>query len=440
MRILDWSKLSERERRAALARPSQDARADIAKVATEVIQTVRAQGDDALHAYTERFDGVKLDSLAVSPAEFSAARKELNASQIAAIERAIDNVGRFHQAQLPKPFAMETMPGVQCERVIRPIQAVGLYVPAGSAPLPSAVIMLAVPARIASCPRRVLCTPPNRQGRANAAVLVAAEMCGIETVFKVGGAQAIAALAYGTHSVPKVDKIFGPGNAWVTAAKQLVANDPTGAACDLPAGPSEVLVVADDSARAEFVAADLLAQAEHDEQAQAILVTSSRELAEATASAIQTQLAGLSRRAILDKSLASSRCIVVANLTEAIAVANEYAAEHLLLEVREPRRWLPEIHNAGSIFLGAWSPEPMGDYCSGTNHVLPTYGYARAYSGLSVLDFVKGVTVQELSPAGLRALGPTAVTLAELEGLDAHANAVTRRLAVLERESNELGQ
>jgi len=410
----------------------QESRADIAKVAAEVIQTVRQQGDEALAAYTERFDGVRLDSLGVSPAEFDAARKELNASQVAAIERAIDNVGRFHQAQLPKPFSMETMPGVQCERIIRPIQAVGLYGPAGSAPLPSAVIMLAVPARIAGCPRRVLCTPPNRQGRANAAVLVAAELCGIETVFKVGGAQAIAALGYGTRSVPKVDKIFGPGNAWVTAAKQLVANDAMGAACDLPAGPSEVLVIADDSARAEFVAADLLAQAEHDEQAQAILVTSSRALAEATASAIQTQAAGLSRRAILDKSLASSRCIVVSDLPEAIAVANEYAAEHLILEVREPRRWLAQIHNAGSIFLGAWSPEPMGDYCSGTNHVLPTYGYARAYSGLSVLDFVKGITVQELSPAGLRALGPTAVTLAGLEGLDAQASAVTRRLAVLE--------
>src|SRR6185312_1706520 len=214
--------------------------------------------------------------------EFAAARKELSPEQIAALERAIDNVSRFHEAQVPKAFAMDTMPGVQCERIIRPIQAVGLYVPAGSAPLPSAVIMLAVPARIAGCPRRVLCTPPNRQGRANAAVLVAAELCGIETVFKVGGAQAIAALGYGTRSVPKVDKVFGPGNAWVTAAKQLVANDPAGAACDMPAGPSEVLVVADDSARPEFVAADLLAQAEHDGQSQAILITPSRKLAEAT--------------------------------------------------------------------------------------------------------------------------------------------------------------
>ena len=435
MRILDWNSLSERERRVALARPSLESRADIAATALEVINTVRANGDDALRAYTERFDGVKLENLAVTRAEFAAARKELTAPQIAAIEKAIDNVSRFHEAQAPKPFAMDTMPGVRCERIIRPIQAVGLYVPAGSAPLPSAVVMLGVPARIAGCPRRVLCTPPNRQGQANAAVLVAAELCGIDTVFKVGGAQAIAALAYGAGSIPKVDKIFGPGNAWVTAAKQLVSNDPAGAACDMPAGPSEVLVVADDTARADFVAADLLAQAEHDGQAQAILVTPSRKLAEATSAAVQSQLGALSRRAILDKSLASSRCIVVSDLETAMRVANEYAAEHLILEVSEPRRWLPQIYNAGSIFLGAWSPEPMGDYCSGTNHVLPTYGYARTYSGLSVLDFVKGVTVQELSPDGLRALGPTAVTLAELEGLDAHASAVTRRLAVLDAEA-----
>ena len=440
MRILEWNRLSERERRAALARPALESRAAIAAVALEVINAVRQQGDDALRAYTERFDGVKLETLAVSREEFMAARRELAAGQVAALERAIDNVSKFHGAQVPKAFATDTMPGVRCERIIRPIQAVGLYVPAGSAPLPSAVVMLAVPARIAGCPRRVLCTPPNRQGMANAAVLAAAELCGIDTVFKVGGAQAIAALAYGSGSVPKVDKIFGPGNAWVTAAKQVVANDPAGAACDMPAGPSEVLVIADDTARADFVAADLLAQAEHDGQAQAILITPSRQLAQDTAAAISKQLGGLSRRAILEKSLASSRCLVVSDLETAMNVANEYAAEHLILEVTEPRRWLPQIHNAGSIFLGAWSPEPMGDYCSGTNHVLPTYGYARAYSGLSVLDFVKGVTVQELSPAGLRALGPTAVTLAELEGLDAHANAVTRRLTVLEAEiGHELG-
>jgi histidinol dehydrogenase len=351
---------------------------------------------------------------------------------MAALECAIANVQAFHSAQVLQPLALETMPGVRCERIIRPISAVGLYVPAGSAPLPSTVVMLAVPARIAGCARRILCTAPTPEGHANPAVLVAAELCGIEAVFKVGGAQAIAALAYGTASVPKVDKIFGPGNTWVTAAKQLVANDPAGAACDLPAGPSEVLVIADETARPDFVAADLLAQAEHDAQAQALLLTPSRTLAHDTVAAIQTQLRELSRRAILDKSLAASRCIVVPDLDIAMQLANQYAAEHLILEVREPHRWLPQIDNAGSIFLGAWSPEPLGDYCSGTNHVLPTYGYARAYSGLSVLDFVKRITVQELSPAGLRSLGPVAVTLAQLEGLDAHAQAVLRRLAALE--------
>ena len=435
MRILDWESLSPAERRAALARPAQAARADIEALAREVIANVRAAGDEALRAYGRRFDGTELRSLAASPEEFSQAERALTSEQRAALERAIDNVERFHRAQQPDTLTLETMPGVRCERVIRPISAVGLYVPAGSAPLPSAVIMLAVPARIASCPRRVLCTPPRRDGQASPAVLVAARLCGIESVFKVGGAQAIAALAYGTETVPKVDKIFGPGNAWVTAAKQAVAADPAGAACDMPAGPSEVLVIADDSARAEFVAADLLAQAEHDTQAQAILLTPSRALAEAVAAAVASQTRTLSRRAILEQSLASSRCIVVRDLESALEVANEYAAEHLILEVREPRRWLEKVTSAGSVFLGAWSPEPMGDYCSGTNHVLPTYGYARAYSGLSVLDFVKRITVQELSPEGLRSLGPVAVALARLEGLDAHAGAVTRRLAALAAEN-----
>ena len=431
MRILDWESLSAGERRAALARPAQEARGDVETLAREVIANVRAGGDEALRAYSRRFDGAELQGLAASAAEFAQAERALTSEQLSALERAIDNIERFHWAQRPEPLALETMAGVRCERVIRPISAVGLYVPAGSAPLPSTVVMLAVPARIAGCPRRVLCTPPRRDGSANPAVLVAARLCGIESVFKVGGAQAIAAMAYGTDTVPKVDKIFGPGNAWVTAAKQAVAADPAGAACDMPAGPSEVLVIADETARAEFVAADLLAQAEHDTQAQAILLTPSRTLAEAVAAEVASQTRALSRRAILEQSVASSRCIVVRDLESALEVANEYAAEHLILEVREPRRWLEKVASAGSVFLGTWSPEPMGDYCSGTNHVLPTYGYARAYSGLSVLDFVKRITVQELSPAGLRALGPVAVTLARLEGLDAHAGAVTRRLAAL---------
>jgi histidinol dehydrogenase len=432
IRIFDWDSLSAADRSAALARPTQESRADIAAVAAEVVNAVRQKGDAALYSYTERFDDVHLETLAVPDKEFSQARGFLTSQQHAALETAIANVHRFHSAQLPQPLSLETTPGVRCERIFRAISTVGLYVPAGSAPLPSAVVMLAVPARIAGCPNRILCTPPARNGMANPAVLVAAQLCGITTVFKVGGAQAIAALAYGTDTIAKADKIFGPGNAWVTAAKQLVAADPAGAACDMPAGPSEVMVVADDTARADFVASDLLAQAEHDTQAQAILVTSSRRLAEAVSAEVQKQTQLLSRRAILEKSLAASRCIVVRDIEAAIHVANQYAAEHLILEVEDPRSWLPRIQNAGSVFLGAWSPEPMGDYCSGANHVLPTYGYARAYSGLSVLDFVKGITVQELSPTGLRNLGPVAVELAKLEGLDAHASAVSRRLDVLE--------
>jgi histidinol dehydrogenase len=395
------------------------------------VSAVRQGGDSVVRTLTQRFDGVSLEALSVTANEFAQARRKLTAAQIAALERAARNVQAFHAAQMPQPLALQVEPGVHCEQIIRPLAAVGLYVPAGSAPLPSAVIMMGVPARIAGCPTRVLCTPPMRDGNADAAVLVAAQLCGIEQVFKAGGAQAIAALAYGTQSIPKVDKIFGPGNVWVTAAKQLVANDPEGAACDLPAGPSEVMVVADSTARADFVAADLLAQAEHDPLAQAILVTSSRELATQVNAAIASALPGLKRRAILDQSLLACRCIIVPDIDTAIAVANQYASEHLLLEVEEPRRWLPTIRNAGAVFLGAWSPEPIGDYCSGANHVLPTYGHARALSGLSVRDFVKTITVQEISAAGLVALGPTAVTLAMLEGLDAHAQAVTRRLAAL---------
>jgi histidinol dehydrogenase len=432
MRILDWNQLDTAGRRAALARPTQELRAEILNSAREIVETVRREGDAALRAYTKKFDGAQLHSFVATRDDFAVARRALRREQIAALERAVENVRAFHAAQLLGTLSLETTPGVLCERLSRPISAVGLYVPAGLAPLPSAVVMLAVPAQLAGCPQRVLCSAPNAEGRVNAGVLVAAELCGIETVFKVGGAQAIAAMAYGTQSIPKVDKIFGPGSARVTAAKQLVAADSAGAAFDLPAGPSEVLVVADDSASADLVAADLLAQAEHDPQAQAILITTSRTLAQAVSDAVDAQMRTLSRMDILEKSVASSRCIVVSDMKAAIAVANDYAAEHLILQVREPRGYLPAIQNAGSIFLGPWSPEPMGDYCSGTNHVLPTYGYARAYSGLSVLDFVKRVTVQELSPAGLRALGPVAVTLAELEGLDAHARAVSKRLALLE--------
>jgi histidinol dehydrogenase len=432
MRILDWTSLDEAGRRAALARPARAARSSVETLARDVIAQVRRGGDAALNALTQRFDGVAPKTLAVTPEEFHAARSSITGTQLSALERAIANVQRFHQAAAPKSLQLETETGVRCEQIIRPIQSVGLYVPAGSAPLPSAVVMLGVPSRLAGVPRRILCTPPRADGGAHPAVLVAAELCGINQVFKVGGAQAIAALAFGTESIPKVDKIFGPGNAWVTAAKSLVAGDPEGPACDLPAGPSEALIVADETAQAEFVAADLLAQAEHDPLAQVILVTDSRPLIERLIGEIGRQRAGLSRGAILEESLGACRLILVPDLVTAIGVVNTYAPEHLMLEVDDPRELLQHVENAGSIFLGPWSAEPLGDYCAGPNHVLPTDGHARTLSGLSVRDFVKTIPVQEVSAAGLRALGPTAAVLADLEGLDGHANAVRRRLSALD--------
>jgi len=431
LEILDWPALDEMRRAAVLRRPAQRDAAGLLDRARRIVDEVRARGDAALREYTEELDGVKLESFAVGEAEFAAAEAALTGEQRAALERAIATVTRFHELQSLAPLRLETAPGVVCERVSVPLDAVGLYVPAGTAPLPSTALMLAVPARIAGCPVRIMCTPPRKDGTADPAVLVAARLCGVDQVFKLGGAQAVAAMAYGTATVPKVVKIFGPGNAWVTAAKQIVAQDADGASLDMPAGPSEVLVIADDVARPAFVAADLLAQAEHSTDAQVVLVTTSRALAEACVAEVARQLAALPRRAIAGQAIAESRVIVVPDLTEAVAVSNRYAPEHLILQVREPRRLLAQVRNAGSVFLGAWTPETMGDYCSGTNHVLPTYGHARAYSGLGVLDFVKRVTVQELTADGLAALGPTARTLARLESLDAHANAVTVRLEAI---------
>jgi histidinol dehydrogenase len=432
LQTINWSELDADGRRRALLRPRLESQQDVENLARSIIREVRKDGDAALLRFAERFDRAKLQSVQVTPEEFSAAEGMLSAKQIAAIDIAIDNVRRFHGAQLSAPVSMEVMPGVTCERIFRPIPAVGLYVPAGSAPLPSTVIMVAVPAQLAACPERVLCTPPAADGSANAAVLVAARRCGVTKVFKAGGAQAIAAMAYGTASISKVDKIYGPGTALTTAAKQIVASDPEGAACDLPAGPSEVLVIADGSANPAFVAADLLAQAEHDTRAQAILVTDSAELAAAVVTEFDRQRGSLSRRNILQQSAGNCRIILVPDLVVALAVSNDYAPEHLIVQTQEPRALLDGIINAGSIFLGAWSPESMGDYCSGTNHVLPTYGYARAYSGLSLTDFQKRMTVQELTADGIRNLGPVAETLASLEGLDAHARAVTIRLQKLD--------
>jgi histidinol dehydrogenase len=429
MRILDWKTLSAGQRELALQRPAQRDAASIRELAEGIIDAVRREGDVAVLALTEKFDAVRLDSLRVTEQEFSNAERALSAAQIGAIDRAIANVRRFHAAQTPQPLRVETAPGVVCERFSAPIRAVGLYVPAGSAPLPSTAIMLGVPAALAGCPVRLMCTPPGRDGAADSAVLVAARRAGVGQVFKAGGAQAIAAMAYGTASIPKCDKIFGPGNAFVTAAKLLVAQDAAGAAADLPAGVTEVMVIADESAHAEFVAADLLAQAEHSPEAQSLLVTTSPALAEEVARQVPQQMLPLSRGRILAQSVQHMRLLIADSLETAFQIANDYAPEHLLLQVREPRRWLASVSAAGAVFLGHWSPESLGDYCSGPNHTLPTYGYAKAYSGLSLEDFQKRITVQEVTPAGLAGLGPTAQILADLEGLDAHAAAVTVRLA-----------
>lgn len=423
-----WATLEEDARSALLRRPAQAAALEVEQTVRDIISRVRAEGDRAVLELCLEHDRASLNSLRVSPEELEASSDALSPEQRQAVTRAIANVRRFHEAQRPQPLRVETVPGVVCERLAVPIDSVGLYVPAGSAPLPSSALMLAVPATLAGCRKVVLCSPPRRDGQLDPGVLFTARECGVTEIYKAGGAQAIAAMAYGTDTIPKVDKIFGPGNAWVTAAKVQVAADPEGAAYDMPAGPSEVMVVADETADPDFVASDLLAQAEHSPDAQAVLVSTCPHLVTDVLGALEVQMDRLSRAGIVRAALANSRLILVEDLETAITVANRYAPEHLILQVREPRRWLPGLRTAGSVFLGPWTPEAMGDYCSGTNHVLPTYGYARAHSGLSLGSFMREMTVQHMTADGLLGLGPTAVTLAMMEGLDAHAASVSARL------------
>ena len=423
-----WSELDDAEQDKLLCRPALQNDAEMRDQVASILHDVRNAGDDAIRRMTETYDGVHIDDIRVSEQEIATAKQQLDKAAVDAITLAINNITRFHEQQIPQPIAVETMPGVVCERISQPLDAVGLYVPAGSAPLPSAAIMLAVPAAIAGCPLRILCTPPRRDGTADPAVLVAASMANITEIFKVGGAQAIGAMAYGTETIPKVRKIFGPGNAWVTSAKTLVSSDAEGAAIDLPAGPSEVLVIADAGASAEFVAADLLSQAEHGPDSQVLLLTTSESLAREVQSQVEEQLITLSRADIARVALESSAIIVVDSVRKAIGISNRYAPEHLILQIADARGTLADIRNAGSVFVGAWSPESAGDYCSGTNHVLPTYGHATTYSGLGVDQFMRSMTIQELSRDGLEGIGGAITALAKLEGLDAHAAAVTRRL------------
>ncbi|MCH6484337.1 histidinol dehydrogenase [Pseudoxanthomonas sp. LH2527] len=425
--VYDWNALDDVAREGLLARPVQTVAQRTRDAVAGLIADVQARGDAALRDVTARFDGVELAMFEVSEEEFAAAHTAVPADLRQAMQEAAERIEAFHRAGMAQPYAVETAPGVVCERMILPIPRVGLYVPAGSAPLPSTALMLGVPSRLAGCREVVLCTPPRRDGTADPAVLVAAQLTGVRRVFKLGGAQAIAAMAFGTESVPACDKLFGPGNSYVTEAKRQIAQ--TGAAAiDMPAGPSEVLVIADAGADAAFIAADLLSQAEHGPDSQVLLLSDDDGLIERVQAELATQLAALDRADIARQALSASRLVKVATLDDAFAISNRYAPEHLILALREPRAWLDKVEAAGSVFLGDYTPEALGDYCSGTNHVLPTGGAARAYSGVSVASFQNFVSVQSASRAGITAIGGCALTLARAEGLDAHANAVALRL------------
>jgi len=396
------------------------------KTVRRILEKVKAKGDKAIRKYTKEFDGVKLKKLEVSEKEINAAEKLITKELKDAIQQAKSNIEKFHSAQLEEIKIIETMPGINCWRRSVGIEKVGLYIPGGSAPLFSTVLMLAIPASIAGCKEIVLCSPPSKDGTINPGILYAAKLCGVTKIFKAGGVQAIAAMAYGTETIPKVFKIFGPGNQYVTTAKQLVQQESV--AIDMPAGPSEVLVIADDSAVTEFVAADLLSQAEHGADSQVLLVTSSRLLIDNVIAELEKQLMQLKRKELAEKALSNSKIILVNSIDEAMELSNLYAPEHLILSCNDAERLVNKIVSAGSVFIGNYSPESAGDYASGTNHTLPTNGYAAMYSGVSIDSFVKKITFQQLTKEGLENIGETVMQMAIAEGLDAHKNAVAIRL------------
>ena len=421
--------MSETEQANLLQRPAVLEGKNIGNAVSDVIESVRSLGDSALLELTKKYDNIDLATIRVSDQEIEDASSRLDPQICEALNQAYRNIEKFHSAQKSKVIRVETQPGVVCEQLTRPIQSVGLYIPGGSAPLPSTVLMLGVPAQIAQCGRVVLCSPPPIADE----ILYVAKLCGIDEVYSIGGAQAIAAMAYGTQTIVKVDKIFGPGNAYVTEAKRQVSNDFRGAAIDMPAGPSEVMVIADEYAQPDFIAADLLSQAEHGPDSQVVLVTPSSDLAKKVVSEVAAQLKKLSRSNIAEKALESSLIIISESLSQAISISNSYGPEHLIIQTESSRELLGSIESAGSVFLGKWSPESAGDYASGTNHVLPTYGYTKTHSSLGLSDFMKRMTVQELTSEGLENLSSTVVKMAEAEGLDAHKRAVTIRVVALKR-------
>ena len=415
-----------------VARPTFET-ASLESIVSNILDDVRLNGDTALRHYTAQFDKAEIEDFAVSKSEFDEAEKQISAELKAAILHAKENLEIFHRSQIEKPERIETTSGVVCWRESRAIERVGLYIPGGTAPLFSTVLMLGVPARIAGCGETVLCSPPNAAGKIHPAILFAARVCDATRVFKVGGVQAIAAMAYGTETVPQVYKIFGPGNQFVTAAKQMVAR--TGTALDMPAGPSEVAILADDTAVPAFVAADLLSQAEHGADSQVLFVTTEEKMIEPVLRELESQLNRLPRRDLTAQALENSRAVLVKNTDEAIELLNEYAPEHLILACQNDEGIAAKVVNAGSVFLGNYSCESAGDYASGTNHTLPTNGAARTFSGVSVDSFVKKITFQKLSAEGIKNLGATIETMAAAEGLEAHKNAVTLRLKELGRKA-----
>ena len=426
--IIDWQTISAQQKKDALARPAIADNALLSTQVANILSQVQKQGDKALFSLTEQFDGITLSTLSVSAEQVEEAKKALTSKRLKAINTAYGQIKRFHSAQAPQDVFVETCPGVQCTLKTEAIESVGLYIPAGSAPLPSTVLMLGVPSQLAGCKRAVLVCPPDKNGQLANEILVAADLCGITEIYTVGGAQAVAALAYGTESIPAVNKVFGPGNRYVTEAKKQLSQQVAGFAIDMPAGPSEVLVVADEQANAAFIAADLLSQAEHGADSQVILLTNSEQLIENVAKELGSQVALLSRRSIAEQALKQSRLILTQTMSEAVEISNIYGPEHLIVQTQNPQALLTDLRNAGSIFVGAYTPESAGDYASGTNHVLPTYGYSKVISSLSLADFSRRYTVQEISKTGLANLAECIIELTDAEGLDAHQRAVTIRL------------
>lgn len=413
----DWSEL--------LKRPT-DSIADLQNTVTDIFKEVQQKGDKAVDKYTSFFDGVILNSIEVTSVEIQEAIEQVPIELKEAIQLAQSNIEKFHQAQKTEKVAVETAKGVICWQEKRPIQKIGLYIPGGSAPLFSTVLMLAIPAKLAGCKEIVLCSPPNKEGKINPAILYAAQLCGVTKIFKVGGIQAIAALTFGTKTIPQVSKIFGPGNQYVTVAKQIATN--YGIAIDMPAGPSELLVLADETANASYIASDLLSQAEHGADSQVVLVTTNSDLLLAVQQEIELQIKKLPRKSIAEKAILNSRFIYFKDKESAMEFVNEYAPEHLIIVSKEEDFYLDNLQNAGSVFLGNYTPESAGDYASGTNHTLPTNGYAKNYSGVNLDSFMKAMTFQKISKEGIQNIGKAIEIMAEAEGLQAHKNAVTLRL------------